>query len=62
MTEPLTETTPELELDTDATHPLTDPDAEEAHRNLQFGWALAGLVVLLFAGTVGVAFAYLWLS
>jgi hypothetical protein len=60
MTEPLAETT--SELDTEATHPLADPDAELAHRNLQFGWALVGLVVLLFAGTVGVAFVYLWLS
>ena len=59
MTEPLDETT---ELDTEATHPLSDPDAELAHRNLQFGWALVGLFILLFAGTVGVAFAYSWLS
>lgn len=50
------------ELETEATHPLADPDAELARRNLQFGWALVGLVVLLFAGAVGVAFVYLWLS
>jgi hypothetical protein len=49
-------------LESEATHPLTDPDAALARRNLQFGWALVGLVVLLFAGTVGVAFVYLWLS
>ena len=50
------------ELETEATHPLADPDSELARRNLQFGWALVGLVVLLFAGAVGVAFVYLWLS
>jgi len=59
----VTETPDEtIELDTEATHPLSDPDAELAHRNLQFGWALVGLFILLFAGTVGVAFAYSWLS
>jgi hypothetical protein len=50
------------DLDTEATHPLADPDAELARRNLQFGWALVGLFILLFAGTVGIAFVYLWLS
>jgi hypothetical protein len=59
VTEPVAEPT---ELDTEATHPLADPDAELARRNLQFGWALVGLFVLLFAGTVGIAFVYLWLS
>ena len=29
---------------------------------MQFGWALAALFVVLFAGTFGIAFAYLWLS
>jgi hypothetical protein len=50
------------ELETEATHPLADPDAELARRNLQFGWALVGLFILLLAGTVGIAFVYLWLS
>jgi hypothetical protein len=36
--------------------------AEMARRNILWGWALLGLFVLLFGGTVGVAFVYLWLS
>ena len=46
--------------------PLEEPpdvsDAALAHKNLVWGWALFGLFVVLFAGTVGVAFAYLWLD
>ena len=41
------------------------PDAlntEIARKNMQWGWALLGLFLLLFGGTVGVAFVYLWLS
>ncbi len=59
MTEPRART---ADIEIEATHPVTDPDAALTRRNLQFGWALVGLVVLLFAGTVGVAFVYLWLS
>ena len=47
---------------TEGTHPVSDPDAELEHRNLQFGWALAALFVVLFVGTFGIAFAYNWLS
>jgi hypothetical protein len=36
-------------------------DAEVARKNMQWGWALFGLFWLLFGGTVGVAFVYLWL-
>jgi hypothetical protein len=32
---------------------------ELARRNNAFGWALFGLFVLLFGGTIGVAFVYL---
>jgi hypothetical protein len=34
-------------------------DPELARRNVIFGWALFGLFLLLFAGTIGVAFLYL---
>ena len=37
-------------------------DPELARRNNLLGWALAGVVVLLFAGTVAVAFIYLWVA
>jgi len=46
----------------EGTQPPVDPDAAMAQRNLQFGWALAALFLLLFAGTFGVSFVYLWLS
>jgi hypothetical protein len=34
-------------------------DPELARRNVRLGWLLFGIFVLLFAGTVGVAFLYL---
>ena len=37
-------------------------DAELARRNMRLGWALFGIFVLLFAGTVAVAFIYLALD
>jgi hypothetical protein len=37
-------------------------DPELARRNLRLGWALFGVFVLLFAGTVAVAFVYLALD
>ena len=37
-------------------------DAALARKNMLWGWALLGLFLALFAGTVGVAFVYLWLS
>ncbi len=40
--------------------PFENP--ELARKNLVFGWALFGLFVLLFAGTVAVAFVYLALD
>jgi hypothetical protein len=44
-------------------HPPHAPtEAEVAHRNMVFGWALFALFWVLFAGTVGVAYIYLWLS
>jgi hypothetical protein len=47
---------------TPETHRAFDVDAELARKNMQWGWALFGLFCLLFAGTFGVAFVYLWLS
>jgi hypothetical protein len=46
-------------LDTDAAH---EAALELARKNLRWGWALFGLFVVLFAGTVAVAYIYLWLS
>jgi hypothetical protein len=37
-------------------------DAEIARKNMVWGWALFGLFLVLFAGTVGVSYVYLWLS
>ena len=37
-------------------------EAEIARKNLVWGWALFGLFLALFAGTVLVALAYLWLD
>jgi hypothetical protein len=48
--------------ETPAEHPLFDVDAELARKNMQWGWALFGLFCVLFGGTVGVAFIYLWLD
>jgi hypothetical protein len=42
--------------------PTDTSEAEIAHRNMVWGWALFGLFCVLFAGTVGVAYLYLWLS
>jgi hypothetical protein len=44
---------------------FVDPAVREralAHKNLVWGWALFGLFVALFAGTVLIALAYLWLD
>lgn len=44
---------------------FVDPAETErglARKNLVWGWSLFGLFCLLFAGTVLVAFAYLWLD
>ena len=46
------------------TAPVTDAQRERelAHKNMLWGWALFGLFLMLFGGTVGVAFIYLWLD
>ena len=58
MTEPLTEPTPPATL-VDAPDIA---DRELARKNILWGWALFGLFVVLFGGTVGVALVYLWLD
>ena len=42
--------------------PVTDMTPELERKNLLWGWALFGVFLLLFAGTVGVAFLYLALD
>jgi hypothetical protein len=42
--------------------PVRDAESELARKNMLWGWALFGLFLLLFGGTAGVAFVYLWLS
>jgi hypothetical protein len=58
MAEPLPEPNPPTTL----VEPPDIAELELARRNMQWGWALFGLFVLLLAGTAGVAFVYLWLS
>ena len=41
---------------------MTDMTPELERKNLILGWALFAVFVLLFAGTVGVAFLYLALD
>jgi hypothetical protein len=33
-----------------------------ARKNIIWGWALLGLFLVLFGGTIGVALVYLWLD
>jgi hypothetical protein len=46
----------------ETTYEAIEPDAELARRNNLFGWALFGVFVLLFGGTVGIALVYLALD
>jgi hypothetical protein len=57
MTEPLPQPPPPQTV-----HEPTDPDAVLARRNLVFGLALFGFVVLLFGATILVAYVYLALD
>jgi hypothetical protein len=41
---------------------MTDMTPELERKNLILGWALFGIFLLLFAGTVGVALLYLYLD
>jgi hypothetical protein len=44
------------------TAPPVDPSVALARKNVAWGLALFGIFLLLFAGTVLVALAYLWLD
>jgi hypothetical protein len=39
-----------------------DPTLALARKNMAWGFALFGIFLLLFAGTILIAFAYLWLD
>ncbi len=43
-------------------HDPLDLTPEQQRKNLVLGWALFGVFVLLFAGTVGIALLYLALD
>jgi len=43
-------------------HEAISPDAELARKNNLWGWALLGVFVLLFFGTIGLALVYLALD
>jgi hypothetical protein len=58
MAEPLPEPPPPQTL----VEPVDVSDPALERKNILWGWALFGLFLLLFAGTAGVAFVYLWLS
>ncbi|HZQ82895.1 MAG TPA: hypothetical protein VFB25_13045 [Gaiellaceae bacterium] len=58
MTEPVHEPLPP-ETFVDAPDAL---ERELARKNLQWAWGLFVLFCVLFGGTFGVAFVYLWLS
>jgi hypothetical protein len=58
VAEPLPEPTPPATL----VEPPDIAERELARRNMLWGWALFGLFLVLFGGTVGVALVYLWLD
>jgi nitrogen fixation protein FixH len=41
---------------------MLEIDPETARKNALLGWALFGVFLLLFGGTVAVAFIYLWVA
>jgi hypothetical protein len=41
---------------------VTEPTSELERKNLVLGWALFALFLVLFAGTIGIAFLYLALD
>jgi len=61
VTDQLVEPLPEPRLP-ETTQEAIQPDAELARKNNLWGWALFGVFLLLFAGTVGIAFVYLALD
>jgi hypothetical protein len=61
VTEQLAEPLPEPRLP-ETMHEAIEPDAALARKNNLWGWALFGIFVLLFAGTIGLALVYLALD
>jgi hypothetical protein len=57
LTEPVEEPAPSL-----TTVEPVDPTVALSRKNMAWGFALFGIFLLLFAGTVLVALAYLWLD
>jgi len=57
MTEPVSDPVPPQTFVDPA-----DRERELAAKNIRWGWALFVLFCVLFGGTVGVAYIYLWLS
>ena len=41
---------------------MLEIDPETARKNNLLGWALFGVFLLLFGGTIAVAFIYLWIA
>jgi nitrogen fixation protein FixH len=41
---------------------MLEIDPQTARKNMLLGWALFGVFLLLFGGTVAVAFVYLWVA
>ena len=54
MTEPIGEPVPPP-----ATYPPVDPHGVLARKNMVLGWGLFALVLVIFAGSIGIAFVYL---
>jgi hypothetical protein len=46
----------------DTMHEAIEPDEGLARKNVRWAWTLVAIFLLLFAGTFGIAFVYLWLS
>jgi len=46
----------------ETTQEAIEPDDALARKNMLWAWALVGLFLVLFGGTFGVAFVYLWLD
>jgi len=50
------------DLPPEPTYPPREPTAAEAKSNVLFGLGLFAIALLIFAGTVGIAFVYLALD
>ena len=46
----------------DTMHEAIEPDEALARKNVRWAWILVAIFILLFGGTFGIAFVYLWLS